>query len=285
MLGEKSKNGKQWTIGIIGTGTTGKGIAELALKTGNRVILKSRSDDALKIAMKTISRRLSRKMEEKELNIVLNGITLTTKYEDLAEADVIIESVIEDLNIKRAIFKSLEKCCTTETVLASNTSSLRITEITESLEHPERVIGIHFFNPIPKMKLVEIVRTKKTSDLVIKKTHDLASNLEKIAIDVEDVPGFIVNRLLFVMINEACHILDEKGANIKDIDTAMKMGANHPMGPFELADLIGLDLCLEIMQNLNNSYEGDLFEPSKTLKMLVHKGQLGRKTGRGFYEY
>ncbi len=281
----KGKKEGEYTIGVIGTGVTGKGIVEVVAKAGDKVILKSRSEKSLEKAMDIVSRNLSKGIEPEELEITLSKIMATTQYEPLANADLIVESVIEDLDAKRKIFQKLDSICNPDIILASNTSSLLISKIAEDVKHPERVVGMHFFNPIPKMKLVEIIRTEKTSDNVLKKTHEFARRFNKISINAKDAPGFIVNRLLFIMINEACHMLDERVASVKDIDKAMKLGANHPMGPFELADLIGLNLCLEIIENLNISFGGDKFEPSDTLKNLVKEGNYGRKTGRGFYEY
>ncbi|MEA3458433.1 MAG: 3-hydroxyacyl-CoA dehydrogenase family protein [Candidatus Thermoplasmatota archaeon] len=281
----KGKKKEGYTIGIIGTGVTGKGIVEAAVKTGNKVVFKSRNEKSLEKAMETISKNLSKGMSPEELEITLGQIMVTTKYESLCRADLIIESVAEDLQVKNKIFQKLDSICDTRVILASNTSSLLISNITEGLRHPERVIWMHFFSPIPKMKLVEIVKTKKTSDNTLKKAHEFATKFNKVAVDVKDTSGFIVNRLLFMVINEACRMLDEGIASVEDIDRAMKMGANHPMGPFELADLIGLGLCLEIIENLNVSFGGNTFKSSSTLKSLVEEGHYGRKTGRGFYEY
>lgn len=281
-LGKKEE---ERIIGVIGTGVTGKGIVEVALRSGNKVILKSRSKKALKEAMETITRNLTKYMEPKEVENAVSRIVGTTSYEALAKADLVIETVVEDLNIKKKIFQKLDTICNPKTILASNTSSLSISELAEGLKHPERVIGMHFFNPIPKMKLVEIIKTDKTSPQILKRAHEFAIQFNKIAVEVKDSPGFIVNRLLFIMINEACHMLEEGVAGVDDIDKAMKLGANHPMGPFELADLIGLDLCLEIINNLRQSLDEKKFYPSKILEKLVKEGNLGRKTGKGFYEY
>jgi len=281
----KGKKDEGYTIGVIGTGITGKGIVEVAAKAGNKVIIKSRNEKSLKKAVEKISKNLSKGMELEELEVTLNRIMATTQYEDLSDADLIVESVIEDLDVKRKIFQKLDSICNLDTILATNTSSLLVSKIAEDVKHPERVIGMHFFNPIPKMKLVEIIETDKTSDNVLKQTYEFAMRFNKIPIIVKDSPGFIVNRLLFIMINEACHMLDERVASVEEIDKAMKLGANHPMGPFELADLIGLDLCAEIIENLNDLTGGNKFTISNSLQKLVEQGQLGRKTGKGFYDY
>ena len=276
----KGKKEEKYTIGVIGTGLTGKGIVEVAVKTGNRVIFKSRSEKTLEKAIETISKNLSKGMELEEFEFALSRITTTTHYEPLVNADLIIESVVENLQVKKEIFHLLDSLCSPDMILASNTSSLSISDIAEDLEHPERVIGMHFFNPILKMKLVEIIKGEKTSEDSLKKAHEFVAKFNKVSVD-----GFTVNRLLFIMINEACHMLDERVANVEDIDKAMKLGANHPMGPFELSDSIGLDICLEIIENFNTSFGGNTFKPSTTLKTLVKEGRCGRKTGRGFYEY
>ncbi|MCG2825211.1 MAG: 3-hydroxyacyl-CoA dehydrogenase family protein [Thermoplasmatales archaeon] len=280
----KGKKEEEYTIGVIGTGLTGKGVVEVAVKTGNRIIFKSRSEKSLEKAIETISKSLSKGMEPEELEATLGRITATTRYEPLANASLIIESVIENLQTKKKIFQKLDSICNPSVILASNTSSLSVSKIAEGIKHPERAVGMHFFNPIPKMKLVEIIKAEKTSDDAVKKAHEFAAKFNKVSVDVKDTAGFIVNRLLFIMINEACRMLDEGVANVKDIDKAMKLGANHPMGPLELSDLIGLDLCLEIIENLNTSF-GEKFEPSSTLRNFVKEGHYGRKAGRGFYEY
>jgi len=281
----KGKKEEECSIGVIGTGVTGKGIVEVAAKAGSKVIIKSRSEKSLKKAIEKISKNLSKGMEPEELEVALSRIVATTKYEDLSNADLVVESVIENLDVKRKIFQKLDSICNPNTILATNTSSLSISKIAENVKHPERVVGMHFFNPIPKMKLVEIIRTEKTSDEVLKKTYKFAMRFNKIPISVKDSPGFIVNRLLFIMINEACHMLDEGVASVEEIDKAMKLGANHPMGPFELADLIGLDLCVEIIENLSDLTGENKFTISNSLQKLVGQGHLGRKTGKGFYDY
>jgi 3-hydroxybutyryl-CoA dehydrogenase len=272
------------TLGIIGTGITGRGIAEVALRSGIQVIWKSRNDLSIRSALKILSRNLHKSMSEDEAQLLLQNITSTTDYKCLKDADFVIESVIEDISIKRSIFRILDSVCPPVVVLASNTSSLKISSIAAGLKHPERVVGLHFFNPITRMQLVEIVSAEQTSQDVLERCSMLARVINKFSIIVKDTPGFVVNRLLFAMINEACHMLDEGISSIEEIDKAMKLGANYPMGPFELADLIGLDLCLEIIENLSDAFENQ-FRPSHVLRNLVKNGYYGRKVGKGFYEY
>jgi 3-hydroxybutyryl-CoA dehydrogenase len=276
---------KTYTIGIVGTGITGKGIAEVALLSGSRIVWKSRSGSALINAIEALSKKLSKRMSPEEAESILENIITTTEWGPLSVSDYVIESITEDLPIKRDAFRILDQICPPHVVLATNTSSLQISRISEGLLHPERVAGLHFFNPIARMQLVEIVRGKKTADETIEKCRALVASLNKVDVVVADTPGFIVNRLLFVMINTACHMLDEGVAEVEDIDRAMKLGANYPMGPFELADLIGLDLCLEIIKNLHDSSHGKEYEASHFLEKLVDSGCLGRKSGRGFYQY
>jgi 3-hydroxybutyryl-CoA dehydrogenase len=273
------------TIGIVGTGITGRGIADVAIRSGHKVILKGRTETSLENALKSLLRSFSKSMPSDEARIAIEKIVTTTNFEPLVESDFIIESVIEDLEIKRNIFQKLDSMCSCEVVLASNTSSLRISRISEGLIHSERVVGFHFFNPIPKMRLIEIIKSENTSDDVLKKCAFLALSLNKEPVLVLDSPGFIVNRLLFSMINEACHVLEEGISGVEDIDKAMKLGANYPMGPFELADLIGLDLTLEILQNLHANSDSTKFQPSSVLKDLVKMGHMGKKNRKGFYIY
>ena len=274
-------------IGVIGTGVTGKGLVELALNAGCSVILKSRQESTLENAMTIISGKFSKKMDPDELQNTLSNVETTTRFESLSRADIIIESVVEDLHIKRDLFQKLELICNDDTVLASNTSSLSISKIATYLQYPNRVVGLHFFNPIPKMSLVEIIKGDKTSSAVIEKCRNIAIKLNKTPIVAKDSPGFIVNRLLFSMINEGCCLLEEGVANVEDIDTAMKLGTRHPMGPFELADLIGIDLCAEISTNLNKCFDDDNKFKCGTLLLqtLVNEKRYGQKSRKGFYDY
>lgn len=284
-MGLRMKQDCKYTIGVIGTGVTGKGLVELAIRSGCKVIFKSRSVDSLDNALKIISGKLSKDMSPEEVKMALDRLELTTNYESLSGANIIIESVIEDLHIKRDVFQILESVCETDVILASNTSSLLISEISNCLCYPERTAGLHFFNPITKMKLVEIIKGEKTSESVIEKCHELALKLGKTPVIVNDSTGFIVNRLLFTMINEACHMLEEGVASVEEIDTAIKLGARHPMGPFELADFIGLDLCLEILGNLNTMPIEKKYKANDLLENLINNGHCGRKSQKGFYTY
>lgn len=276
---------EKFTIGVIGSGVTGKGIIEIALKAGLRVIFKSRRDANIRSALETISRNLSKSLPPEERDRILNNVTPTTSYELFGNADFVIESVIENFQIKKEIFQKLDSICEPDSILASNTSSLSISKLADGLTYPERVVGLHFFNPIPRMQLLELAITQHTSNNVIEKCRDLANILNKVPIEVKDEPGFIVNRLLFIMISEACNLLEAGTGKIEDIDRAMKLGANHSMGPFELADLIGLDLCLEIIENLNHSSDKNKLIAIKILKEYLERGNLGRKTNKGFYNY
>ena len=273
------------TIGIIGTGITGRGIAEVALRTGNSIILKSRSRGALDNTLDKLSRNLYKSLNMEESQLLLEKMTTTTDYISLAKADFIIESVVEDLEVKRNIFRILDSICDPDVVLATNTSSLSISKISDGLRYPERVVGLHFFNPITRMQLIEIIKGDKTSDDTLSKCADVAKKLGKVSILAKDTPGFVVNRLLFTLINEACWMLEKGTSSVEEIDKAMKLGANHPMGPFELADLIGLDLCEEIIENLKCDSENLMSHSTNILNELVRKGYLGKKSGRGFYDY
>ncbi len=280
-----SERYEKCTIGIIGTGITGRGIAEVALRTGNSIILKSRSREALENTRDKLSKNLYKSLNIEESKILLDNMATTTDYSSLAKADFIIESVVEDLEVKRNIFRILDSICDPEVVLATNTSSLSVSRIADGLRYPERVVGLHFFNPITRMQLIEIIKGDKTSDDTLNKSAEIAKRLNKTSILAKDTPGFVVNRLLFTLINEACYMLDEGTSSVEEIDKAMKLGANHPMGPFELADLIGLDLCEEIIENLHSDSQNLKSHSSKAINELVRKGYLGKKSGRGFYEY
>jgi len=272
------------TIGIIGTGITGAGIADIALRSGFEVIIKSRTKENLDKIRKAIGISLSKSLQLKERDDILENLITTINYESFENADIIIESVIENLLVKKDIFRILGKICSDHAILASNTSSLSISQLAKGIDRPERVVGLHFFNPIQRMQLVEVITTDLTSESIYNKCVGFVNRLGKTPIKAKDTPGFVVNRLLFIMINEACHILENGVSRMEDIDKAMKLGANHVMGPFELADLIGLDLSLEIIENLEDSL-GNKFEASNLLRDYVSKGYLGRKTKKGFYTY
>jgi 3-hydroxybutyryl-CoA dehydrogenase len=271
-------------IGIVGTGVTAVGIAQVALLSGCKVILRGRSESSLHSAISKIEKFLSKRFSSDKFQNVMSQLTPAAEISQLSDADIVIEAIIEDLDKKRMIFKELDSLCGKRTILATNTSSLSIDEISKATQHPDRVIGLHFFNPIPKMRLVEIVYGSMTDQAVIDATKKVALALNKFPVIVKNSAGFIVNRLLMTFLSEAVQVLEEQMATRDDIDKAIELGLNHPMGPLKLLDLIGLDVFLSIMQNLHN-YDPQKFKLSGMVKEMVSKEKLGRKTGEGFYQY
>jgi len=268
----------------------GSGIAQVAATKGIDVILLDVSEKAVKTGIDAVERRLSAvvtkgKITPAEKDAALRRIKGTTGYDSLEPVDVIIEAATEDYDLKIRIFKQLDALVNAEAIIASNTSSVSITKLASSISHPERVVGLHFFNPVPVMSLVEIVRGLETSDA----THDaamaLAGQLGKSPITVKSAPGFVVNRILLPMINEAFFVLAEGYASAEDIDQGMKLGCNHPIGPLALADMIGLDVLLSVMQILHDEFADSKYRPCPLLKELVAAGHLGRKSGRGVFTY
>jgi 3-hydroxybutyryl-CoA dehydrogenase len=275
-------------IQVVGAGQMGSGIAQVAAQAGLAVHLADVDEAALNAGLETIHKNLSRSVEKErisqgEMDETLDRIESGTEY--AADADLAIEAVVEVAEVKREVFLALDERLGEDAILASNTSSISITELAATTGRPERFIGMHFFNPVPLMKLVEIVRGLQTSDETLREVHELAERLGKEPVQVNDSPGFVSNRILMPMINEAVYCVMEGAAGPDGVDAVMKLGMNHPMGPLELADLIGLDTCLHIMEVLHEGFGDTKYRPCPLLKRYVAAGWLGRKSGKGFYEY
>jgi 3-hydroxybutyryl-CoA dehydrogenase len=278
------------TIGVIGAGQMGSGIAHVAALAGYDVRLSDIDPAALERAVQTIDRNLTRqvargKIRDDERAAAMKHITSRTGYEWLADCDVVIEAATEREDIKRDIYKKLVPTLKDSAIIASNTSSISITRLAAATGRPERFIGMHFMNPVPLMQLVELIRGIATDEATFAAIHELAVKLGKTPVAAEDFPAFIVNRILLPMINEAVYTLYEGVGSVEAIDTAMKLGANHPMGPLELADFIGLDTCLAVMQVLYEGLADSKYRPCPLLVKYVEAGWLGRKENRGFYDY
>ena len=277
-------------IFVLGAGTMGSGIVQAFAQKGYEVIVRDIKDELVQSGIVRINNGLSKlvskgKMTEETKEDILSRISGTTDMNLAADCDLVVEAAIENMKIKKEIFAELDKICKPETILASNTSSLSITEVASATNRAEKVIGMHFFNPAPVMKLVEIIRGMATSQETFDAVKELSVAIGKEPVEVEEAPGFVVNRILIPMINEASFILQEGIASAEDIDTAMKYGANHPMGPLALGDLIGLDVCLAIMDVLYNETGDTKYRSSSILRKYVRAGWLGRKSGRGFFNY
>jgi 3-hydroxybutyryl-CoA dehydrogenase len=277
-------------IGIVGAGTMGSGIAQVFAQRGYAVSLCDLAAGQLERALSTIDKNLRRDVEKNRINAgqreqTLRNIQTHSDVNALAKSDMIIEAVNENFEVKKKVFASLDDSCTLRTILASNTSSISITQLASVTQRPDRVIGMHFMNPVPVMKLVEVIRGVRTSGDTVAAAIDLVGDLDKVAVEVNDSPGFVSNRVVMPMINEAIFCVFEGVGTVDAVDSVMKLGMNHPMGPLTLADLIGLDICLDIMETLYTGFNDSKYRPCPLLKKMVAAGHLGRKSGQGFYQY
>ena len=279
-------------IGVVGAGAMGNGIAQVAAQIGCNVVMRDIKDEFVERGMKSIEKFLSKgvekgKLEAKEKDAILGRIEGTTDLTKLKDVDFVIEAVLEDLDLKKSVFKELDGICRKDVILASNTSSMSLTEIATATNRPDKVCGMHFFNPVPLMKLVEIIRGFHTSDETVAVTDELAKKMGKITVEVKkDSPGFIVNRIMIPHMIEAIKIVEEGIASIEDVDTAVKGGLNYPMGPFELMDLTGIDICYSVAEYFYKELNKELKWASPNLmKTMIRAKKLGRKTGGGWYDY
>ncbi len=279
-------------IGVLGRGTMAAGIVQIFAQKGYETTMWVRSIDeenpraSIKSIEKGLDRLLSKdRISKEDMENTLNNISITSDFEDLKDRDLIIEAISEDMDLKKEIFGKLDRICKEDTILATNTSSLSITELGSSTSRPDKVIGMHFFNPVPVMKLVEVIKGIASSEDVKDKIVELSKDLGKTPVEVEEAPGFVVNRILIPMINEAIGIYADGLASAEDIDQGMKLGANHPMGPLALGDLVGLDVCLAIMDVLYDEFKDSKYRAHPLLRKMVRGGKLGRKTKEGFFTY
>ena len=275
---------------VIGGGTMGLDIAQVFARKGFDVVVRDIKDEIIQASEARLNKSLDRlvtkgKMDEAGKQAILDKMSFTTDLNVAADADLVVEAAIENLEIKKSIFAELDAICKPETILASNTSSISITAIAAATKRPDKFIGMHFFNPATVMKLVEVIRGANTSDETYKAIYDLSVETGKEPVEVNAAPGFVVNKILIPMINEACDLLHTGVATAEGIDTAMKLGANHPMGPLALGDLVGLDVCLAIMDTLYNETHDPKYRASLLMRKMVRAGHLGRKTGKGFFDY
>jgi len=277
-------------FGVIGAGTMGNGIAQVAARAGYDVVMRDVAEDLLARGVTAIDRSLQRDVDKERLtadekSAIISRIRATTEMKDLSNAFIVVEAVTENFDVKSAVFKTLDEITGADAILASNTSSISITKLGEATRRPYKVIGMHFMNPVPVMKLVEVIRGAATSDETFEATRALSEKLGKTALECQDYPGFVSNRVLMPMINEAIFALHEGVATRESIDGIMKLGMNHPMGPLALADFIGLDVCLAILNVLHDGFGDPKYRACPLLKRYVDAGWLGKKSGRGFYEY
>jgi 3-hydroxybutyryl-CoA dehydrogenase len=277
-------------VGVIGAGTMGHGIAQVAAQSKFSVVMLDINDELVNKGLARITKGLKKGVEkgrwtDEHVEETMKLLKGTTDLKDLGNCDIVIEAATENVELKKKIFKDVDSICRKETILATNTSSISITELASVVSNQERFIGMHFMNPVPVMRLVEIINGMNTDDKTTAAIRELTENMGKIPVVVKDAPGFIANRILMPMINEAVFCLMEGISTKEDIDTVMKLGTNHPMGPLELADLIGLDVCLSIMNVLHEDFKDSKYRPCPLLVKMVRAGRLGRKTGRGFYDH
>jgi len=277
-------------IGVVGAGTMGNGIAQVAARAGYEVVLRDINEQFLERGMKAVDKSLQRDVDKERLGAeekrsIISRIRTSTEWEALKDASLVVEAVTEDLKVKTEVFRTLDELTQPEAILASNTSSISITKLGAATRRPDKVIGMHFMNPVPVMKLVEIIRGMATSEETFTRVRDMSEKLGKTALECNDMPGFVSNRVLMPMINEAIFALHEGVATRESIDGIMKLGMNHPMGPLTLADFIGLDVCLAILNVLHEGLGDPKYRACPLLKRYVDAGWLGRKSGRGFYEY
>ena len=277
-------------VGVLGTGTMGAGIIQVLAQNGYEVVLRARRETSVEKGIATVNKNLDKMVAKEKITAevkeeIMGRIKGSTDINIVADADLIIEAATEDMEAKKALFAELDKLCKPETIIATNTSSLSITEIGAATGRPDKVIGMHFFNPVPAMKLVEIIKGLATSEETKNTILELSTALGKTPVEVEEAPGFVVNRILIPMINEGIGILADGVADAEGIDNAMKLGANHPMGPLALGDLVGLDVCLAIMETLYREFGDTKYRPHPLLRKMVRANKLGRKTGIGFFDY
>ena len=280
----------EFKIAVIGSGTMGNGIAHVSAQSGFKTLLIDIDENQLKKALESININLDRQIKKKNISQeekinTLNNLELTTDLKKCSDSDLVIEAVPEKYDLKVSIFKKLDKICDQKTIFASNTSSISISDLGNKTKRANKFIGMHFMNPVPIMKLVEVINTMHTSEQTTKKIIEISELMKKIPIQCNDYPGFVSNRILMPMINEAIFCLEQNVATKESIDGIMKLGMSHPMGPLQLADFIGLDVCLDIMEVLWNGFNDSKYRPCALLKSMVSSGLLGKKTGRGFYTY